>query len=133
MKADRHQRVKKLFQQALDRPPAERDAFLRKTCGADADTLEEVRSLLRYHDPRTITPTHNVDIASAVAEESPKSSILGILAPQNWRPTDPHRLRASFIALAGVVASAACALRYWSVIAKLPRPFVVTSNTWSGR
>ena len=111
MNVDRRQRVKKLFQQVLDRPAAERDAFLRKTCGNDQETLAEVRSLLKYHDSRTITPTHMIDVAAAVGDESPKSFILGIPSPWNWRPTDPNRLRASFIALA--LAALLVALGFW--------------------
>ncbi len=111
MNADRHQRVKKLFQQALDQPAAERDSFLRKTCAGDQETLAEVRSLLAYHDPQTITPTHTIDMAAAVDVSPPRSSILDILSSQNWRPTNPHRLRASFMALA--LAALLATLGYW--------------------
>lgn len=111
MNADRHQRAKVLFQQALDQPAAERDAFLRKTCGSDQETLAEVRSLLRFHDTRTIVPARTVNVSSLLDDSSPRSSILGILSPQNWRPADPDRLRASFVALA--LAALLAALGYW--------------------
>ena len=64
MNADRYQRVKQLFQQALDRPAAERDAFLRKTCGNDQETLSEVRSLLKFHNTRTIVPTQTIKVSA---------------------------------------------------------------------
>ncbi len=45
----RWQQIESLFQEALDRPAAERDAFLRQACGGDADLLREARSLLANH------------------------------------------------------------------------------------
>ena len=42
-------RVKELFQAALDRPPAERARFLREACGDDRTVLREVESLLLAH------------------------------------------------------------------------------------
>jgi serine/threonine protein kinase/Tol biopolymer transport system component len=47
--AVRWERVKDLFQAALDRPPAERSAFLRAACGKDEDLQTEVASLLDAH------------------------------------------------------------------------------------
>jgi len=44
------QRIKDLFGAALERLPAERDAFLRDACGEDASLREEVASLLQAHD-----------------------------------------------------------------------------------
>jgi eukaryotic-like serine/threonine-protein kinase len=44
------QRIKDLFGAALERTPAERDAFLREACGEDAPVREEVESLLKAHD-----------------------------------------------------------------------------------
>src|ERR1017187_1583439 len=38
--------VDNLLQAALERPPAERDAFLRHSCGGDEALEREVRSLL---------------------------------------------------------------------------------------
>jgi hypothetical protein len=106
---DRHQRVMKLFQQALDRPLTERDAFLRETCGNDHNTLEEVRSLLKYHDPRTIAPTIlSLPDASAGSQQARNSWPSQL---RNFRPTDPNRLRASLIAL--TLATLLAALGYW--------------------
>jgi len=40
-------RLKQLYQQAEERPPAERAAFLQGACGGDAELLREVESLLK--------------------------------------------------------------------------------------
>jgi len=44
------ERVKEVFQAALDRPPSERSAFLRVVCGSDNDLQTEVASLLDAHE-----------------------------------------------------------------------------------
>ena len=38
--------IKEIFYSALDRPPADRSAFLKEVCGNDAEMLEEVEALL---------------------------------------------------------------------------------------
>ena len=43
-------RVKAVFQQALEREPAERSTFARDTCGDDQTLLAEVLSLLAAHN-----------------------------------------------------------------------------------
>ncbi len=45
----RWQQIESLFQEALDHPAAERDAFLRQACGGDDDLLREAQSLLANH------------------------------------------------------------------------------------
>ncbi len=44
------QRAKDIFLEALDRPPDQREAFLREACGDDAGLRREVESLLDFHD-----------------------------------------------------------------------------------
>ena len=44
------ERVKRVFQSALERSPDTRPSFLDKTCGDDAALREEVESLLRAHE-----------------------------------------------------------------------------------
>lgn len=61
MKAARWQQIERLFHQALEVPPAEREAWLVNTCAGDAALLGEVRSLLA-NDATT-------DLASAVQAE----------------------------------------------------------------
>jgi eukaryotic-like serine/threonine-protein kinase len=43
-------RVKKLFQAALEQPPEKRVPFLREACGGDREVLREVESLLSAHE-----------------------------------------------------------------------------------
>jgi hypothetical protein len=50
MDNERWNHVDKLLQSVLDRPAAERDVFLRRTCGGDEQLEDEVRSLLAAHD-----------------------------------------------------------------------------------
>ncbi|HEY1335577.1 MAG TPA: serine/threonine-protein kinase, partial [Myxococcaceae bacterium] len=48
--AERWQRVKDVFDAALQRPAAERAAFLGQACGDDGELVQEVQSLLRAHE-----------------------------------------------------------------------------------
>jgi hypothetical protein len=50
MNAANWDRVKELFQAALDRPPHERAAYLRERCGDDRALQAEVESLLATHE-----------------------------------------------------------------------------------
>lgn len=50
MTPERWQRIKALLADALERPPAERAAFLDEACGSDATLRAEVESLLAYED-----------------------------------------------------------------------------------
>jgi serine/threonine-protein kinase len=45
---DRWQRIERLYNDAIDRDPADREAFLADACGDDNDLRQEVRSLLGY-------------------------------------------------------------------------------------
>jgi serine/threonine protein kinase len=49
METERWQQVDRLLQSALERPPAEREAFLREACHGDPSLEREVRSLLAAH------------------------------------------------------------------------------------
>src|SRR5678816_3690940 len=46
----RWQRVKEIFEGALERHNAEREAFLDRACDGDSDVREEVESLLRSYE-----------------------------------------------------------------------------------
>jgi Tol biopolymer transport system component/tRNA A-37 threonylcarbamoyl transferase component Bud32 len=50
MMPDRWQRLKQIFQSALERHPAERDAFLSQACAGDEALRSEVESLISSHD-----------------------------------------------------------------------------------
>src|SRR5687767_10147732 len=47
MDAERWKHVERVFQSALDLPPDEHDAFLRRSCAGDEALEQEVRALLR--------------------------------------------------------------------------------------
>jgi serine/threonine protein kinase len=53
---ERWQQIESLFQQALERGPGERDAFVREACRGDTELQREITSLLANHhsaaDPR---------------------------------------------------------------------------------
>jgi non-specific serine/threonine protein kinase/serine/threonine-protein kinase len=63
--------VKRIFVEACEKPPREREPFLREACGDDEDLLREVHSLLRFHDePETGPvdgPTPDLSEESSVA------------------------------------------------------------------
>src|SRR5262252_10285248 len=46
---ERWQQIESLFQEALERDPAERNAWLREACQGDSDLRREVASLLASH------------------------------------------------------------------------------------
>ena len=45
----RHERIREVFQAALDQPAAERAAFLNRACTGDTDLHRDVASLLEAH------------------------------------------------------------------------------------
>ena len=47
---ERSQQVEEIFHEALQRDPAQRDAFLRQACHGDTELQLEVSSLLTNHD-----------------------------------------------------------------------------------
>ena len=71
MDRDRWQRVEALFHEVLDRPAAERDAFLRAACAGDEALYNEVRVLLDADDaPHSLLDGRAIDVvepASVVA------------------------------------------------------------------
>jgi serine/threonine protein kinase/Tol biopolymer transport system component len=50
---ERWQQIESLFQEALERDPAERDVWLREACQGDSDLRREVASLLANHQEAT--------------------------------------------------------------------------------
>ena len=57
--ASLHQRAKEMFLAALDRPVAERDAFLADACGDDEELRQEIASLLSFHAVEATT-SHDI-------------------------------------------------------------------------
>lgn len=50
MNEERWDRLELLIEQALELPPADRAAFIRRECGSDEELREEIQSLLNYED-----------------------------------------------------------------------------------
>ena len=50
---ERWQQIESLFQEALERDPAERDVWLQDACHGDSDLRREVASLLANHQAAT--------------------------------------------------------------------------------
>ena len=50
---ERWQQIESLFQEALERDPAERDVWLQEACQGDSDLRREVASLLASHQAAT--------------------------------------------------------------------------------
>jgi serine/threonine-protein kinase len=46
---ERLQQIEEIFQEALHRDPAQRDAYVREACRGDSDLRREVASLLANH------------------------------------------------------------------------------------
>jgi len=68
---DRWQQIDRLYHDAVERDPADRDAFLGEACG-DEELREEVRSLLRYEDAANgfLERTALVEAARSLAHEA---------------------------------------------------------------
>ena len=71
MDRDRWALVAKLLQSALDRPAAERDAFVRDACAGDAEIEQEIRSLLAAHDRAgSFLRAPAIDVAAGQIDET---------------------------------------------------------------
>lgn len=67
MTSDRYQRIGQLFDEALERAPEERAAFLEQVCGADAGLRAEVENLLAHHqEPEGFLARPALNVAAAL-------------------------------------------------------------------
>ena len=70
MKAERWQRLEKVYSQAVEIEPALRLAFLTAACGGDDELLREVHSLLTYKDEAEgFFQEHAIDVAARLIED----------------------------------------------------------------
>jgi serine/threonine protein kinase len=72
MQSERWVQVEKLYQAARERPPGERDAFLKQTCAGDEALREEIESLLAYESQAATfmdTPALHVAAKAMGAEQ----------------------------------------------------------------
>jgi len=60
MTPERFHQVDEIFQEALDLPPGEREAFLEKACGPDTALREEVRQLLAHISSSADSNDHHI-------------------------------------------------------------------------
>jgi serine/threonine protein kinase len=76
MHADRWQQIDRVLQSALERPPKERDAFLRSACAGDEALEREVRSLLRAQEQAgSFLESPAIEVAAlAVAQQEAKQA-----------------------------------------------------------
>ena len=77
MNPERWQRLKELFQAALERDPASRTAFLDKACAGDARLREEVRSLLSGHQEDSFLERPVYQEAAELFEDTSGESLVG--------------------------------------------------------
>lgn len=82
MQAERWARVKDIFAAALERTPAERDAFIVRECAGDEALFAEVSSLLVAHDTAgDFIDAPAAEVANVVAAKAPKDWIGRRLGP----------------------------------------------------
>jgi hypothetical protein len=65
---ERWQQIESLFQEALERDPAERNAWLREACQGDSDLRREVASLLVNHQEATDSKPWAAAAAELIAD-----------------------------------------------------------------
>jgi hypothetical protein len=65
---ERWQQIESLFQEALERDPAERNAWLREACQGDSDLRREVASLLANHQEATDSKPFSAAAAELIAD-----------------------------------------------------------------
>ncbi|MFN2390701.1 MAG: protein kinase [Pyrinomonadaceae bacterium] len=78
MKAKRLKQIEKFYHAAVEVQPAEREAFIKKSCGADAELRREVESLLAFEknsDNLLDTPPESRAV-EMVAEPEPQPSLI---------------------------------------------------------
>ena len=80
MPEPRRSQISDLYQRALARPPAERQAFLSDACGENAALREEVESLLRG------------EAASSPYLETPAAAVLGVAVGEAKYQVSAHAL-----------------------------------------
>jgi Tol biopolymer transport system component/tRNA A-37 threonylcarbamoyl transferase component Bud32 len=67
---ERWQQIESLFQEALERDPAERNAWLREACQGDSDLRREVAALLANHQAATVFKPWAAAVAAKLMDES---------------------------------------------------------------
>src|SRR6185369_12031540 len=66
MNSEQWKQLDNLLHAALERPPEERDAFLRQACAGDERLEREARSLLKLQQARGIPETPATEVSARV-------------------------------------------------------------------
>ncbi|MBW2417195.1 MAG: protein kinase [Deltaproteobacteria bacterium] len=89
MSAERHQRIKQIFLDALEYAGEEREAFLDASCGDDGSMREEVESLLAHHRPEAAFEPLVVSAgADRPSKEKPLRFAAGDVFAERYRVVD---------------------------------------------
>jgi Tol biopolymer transport system component/predicted Ser/Thr protein kinase len=91
---ERSEQVEEIFHQALQRDPAQRDAYLREACGGDAALHTEIADLLAHHEPGA-----GFEPWAAAAAAQLMASPVSLLEPGQF--LGPYRIE-SFVAAGGM-------------------------------
>jgi serine/threonine protein kinase len=78
MTPERWRQTNSLLQEAMDRPPEEREAFLDEVCAGDHNLRKEVDSLLSFHERATVfLETPALEAASGLLADDPAGPLEG--------------------------------------------------------
>src|SRR5215470_6884685 len=78
MTPERWQRVKQIFQSAIECPPDERDAFLARACAGNPELRSEIQSLISSHNQAGDSiEALAADAATEMIADNQESSIIG--------------------------------------------------------
>ncbi len=104
-------RTARIFNQALEVAPERRADFLGKICGGDDELREEVESLLRHHQPGTVSGLLEKTGATASRTSGWATSSLSVVAVAATRLFQGRRRQAIAWILAAVFLAA---IGYWT-------------------
>jgi hypothetical protein len=77
MNSERWKQVEDLLQSALERPPQEREGFLRQACAGDEQMERQVRSLLAAHqDAGSFLESPAMEVAAREIAGKPEKAVL---------------------------------------------------------
>jgi serine/threonine protein kinase/Tol biopolymer transport system component len=77
MASDRWRKISALYNDALGRPPDQRDQFLRQACAGDESLLAELESLLAADSESALIDTPALETASRALADAAQTSLVG--------------------------------------------------------
>ncbi|GGH70313.1 serine/threonine protein kinase [Phaeocystidibacter marisrubri] len=75
MDAEKHQKVKAIFIEAIDLKPREREAYIRQASKGDTEILEELRTLLANHSEETIMVENSGNATDTASRKKPRQHL----------------------------------------------------------